>query len=157
MRGVVGCLAYTTGMGVPIPKINPLHAPSRRTQIKARARVLRPNVRRDTWSRDGFRCRACGKLLPLHSDSPFTVAHIHERDGGTKRAAESVDVTLRSTITLCAKDHAAVEQYKLHITVVDEAQGFNGPVRFTGRVANGDRVRDMESRPTLTPMEARST
>lgn len=142
-------------MGDPIPKINPLHALGRRQQIKARHRVLRPNVRRDTWMRDGQRCRACGRQLPLHGE-PLTVAHIHERTGGSNRAAESVDVTLRSTITLCAKDHDSVERHKLHLIVVDDAQGFNGLVRVTGRLASGDRVTEMDSAPTLTPLEARA-
>ena len=41
------------------------------------------------------------------------------------------------------------------LNVADDAAGFNGLVRFTGRLATGERVQARESWPTVTPQEAR--
>lgn len=143
-------------MGAPLPKINPLHGPSRRTQLKARYRVLRPDVRHDTWMRDGRRCRACERLVSLQSDDPFQLANIHERRGGIYRAEEAIDVTLKSTITLCAGCHANIKPRKLTLDVADEDQGFNGLVTVTGRLGSGELLKTpFLSTATLSPVDAR--
>lgn len=125
--------------------------------LKAQYRVLRPEVRGDTWRRDGMRCRACQKLVMLHTDDPFKLANIHERHGGHLRAEEAIDISLRSTITYCANCHQSIEQYKgLIERVLDEDAGYNGPVEYTGKLPNGVKLKDpFISHPTLTPQEAR--
>lgn len=141
----------------PIPKINPLHALSRRTQLKTKYKVLRPQVRRDTWTRDGRRCRACRKLVQLLSDDPWQLANIHEITGGAARKTEAIDITLRSTITLCKTCHDYVERHELHADPVVPAEGFNGPVLFTGKISPLNRAYRHLSRPEMSPQEARST
>lgn len=143
-------------MGDPLPKINPLHLPSRRTQLKAQYRVLRPDVRHDTWIRDGQRCRACEALTYLHTDDPYKLANIHERRGGIYRAEEAIDVTLKSTITLCAECHPLIKAKKLFLDVTDETRGFNGPVHVTGRLGSGEVLKKpFLSLATLDPIDAR--
>ena len=134
------------------PKNNPNHAPRARDARRAAYRVLRPKVREETWLRDGRRCRCpCQRLVDLISDNPWQHANIHERTGGADRKYEAVDVSLRSTITLAKECHEKVERGTLNIVVLDEQLGYNGPVHFTGKLANG-RVLDAPflSKPTLT-------
>lgn len=143
-------------MGSPLPKINPLHALGRRVQLKAQYRVLRPDVRHDTWIRDGRRCRACERQVALHSDDPWAVANIHERTGGSQRAVEAIDVTLVSTITLCKACHDQIKPHKLHLDVLDPDAGFNGPVHVTGLLGTGERLTTpFLSTATVDPVDAR--
>lgn len=154
LRGITTIL----NMGLAIPKINPLHLPGRRQMLKAAYKVLRPNVRRDTWIRDGRRCRVCTKMVQLHTDDPFQLANIHERTGGSKRAEEAIDITLRSTITLCGACHGHVELNKLVLTCEHEDEGFNGLVLVSGTLPNRRKplAEPIRSLPTLTPQEART-
>lgn len=143
-------------VGLALPKINPLHLPSKRTMLKASYRTLRPDVRRDTWTRDGQRCRCCRKLVLLVTDNPFQLANIHERHGGHLRAEEAIDITLRSTITYCHACHEAVERNKLKEQVLDEEQSYNGPVSYTGTLPSGERLRTARvTLPDCSPQDAR--
>lgn len=141
----------------PLPKINPLHQPSKRQMLKAQYKTLRPDVRRDTFMRDGMRCRACQMMVELHSDSPWRLANIHERTGGHKRAEEAIDVSLRSTITYCKRCHESIEHHEgLIERVLDETLGYNGPVEYTGKLPSGARLKQPYlSSPTISPQEAR--
>lgn len=142
---------------LPLPKVNPLHQPGRRAMLKAQYKVLRPDVRRDTWMRDGMRCRACQKAVLLHSDDPWMLANIHERHGGHLRAVEAIDITLRSTVTYCKRCHDSVEHYEgLVERVIDDADGYNGPIEYTGKLPGGTKLKDpLVSLPTLSPIDAR--
>ena len=111
---------------------------------------MRPDVRADTWVRDGGRCRCpCHRVLDLTSDAYWQHANIHERTGGANRKNEAIDTSLRSTITLAAECHEAVERNRLKIEVVDEQKGFNGPVIFSGRLASGAQLEPYMSLPTV--------
>lgn len=74
--------------------------------------------------------------------------HIHETEKPRQEAA--IDITLRSTISLAPGCHEAVEKNRLTITYLDDGLRCNGPVEFTGRLANG-RILDAPyvSKPTL--------
>ena len=131
------------------PKVNPLHAPGRRKTLKADYKVIRPKVRQDTYLRDGMRCRACGRWMPLKGDTPLHYMHIHETE--SPRAEAAIDITLRSTISLDPECHAAVELYSLRLTYMDDVLRCNGPVEFTGRLGNGRILTEpYVSQPTLT-------
>lgn len=140
-----------------LPKINPLHQPGKRRMLKAQYRTLRPDVRRDTWARDGMRCRACRKLVRLSTDDPFALANIHEMHGGVLRAEEAIDVTLKSTVTYCHACHMSIEQHKgLVERVMDATLGYNGPVEYSGKLPSGERLKTpLCSLPDLSPQEAR--
>lgn len=87
--------------------------------------------------------------MPLFADTPAGHMHIHETESPRQEAA--IDVSLRSTIALAPACHQAVESHRLTITYTDDALRCNGPVAFTGTLANG-RVLDEPyiSHPTLT-------
>src|SRR3990167_1391504 len=120
-------------------KANPLHATSRRVTLKTAYRTLRPTVREDTWLRDSGRCRCpCQRWLPLKGDSPLAHIHIHETERPRQEAA--IDVTLRSTLSLAPECHQAVERNQLKTVYLDDNLRCNGPVQFTGQLANGRRL-----------------
>ena len=88
--------------------------------------------------------------MDLNSDDAWRHANIHERHGGALRKIEAIDTSLRSTITLSKECHEAVHKHLLNMEVMNEAQGFNGPVVFTGTLANGRKLLEpYRSMPTV--------
>lgn len=121
---------------LPLAKTNPAHAPSRRSQLKAKYRVLRPVVRADTYARDGGRCRCCFRTLHLQSNDPYMLANIHEVEGA--RSESAIDVSLRLTLTLCMECHIEnVEKNRITIEFESEELKCNGRVFFSGRMRSG--------------------
>lgn len=107
-------------------------------------------MREETWIRDGMRCRCpCGRMMPLTGDTPLQHIHIHETE--KPRAEAAIDITLRSTISLAPECHEKVELGSLKLNYCDDDLWCNGPVAFTGRLANG-RILDAPyvSYPTMT-------
>lgn len=119
--------------------------------------MLRPRVREDTLTRDGQRCRCCSKLLLLYSNDPFQIAHIHEMNGGALRRLEAVDLSLRSTITLCCRCHEDIERNRMTAAPLDPESGYNGGVVFAGRRLGIGVIEPVYSYAAMTPQEARRT
>lgn len=66
------------------------------------------------------------------------LANIHETEKPRWKAA--IDVTLRSTLTLAAECHTAVERNQLKVEYLDAELQCNGPVAFTGTLATGEKL-----------------
>lgn len=131
-----------------IPKHNPAHRPPRRKRIAAQYKVLRPEVRADTYTRDGGRCRCCWKYLHLNTDNPFMLAHIHETE--KPRAVAAVDVSLRSTVTLCYECHIEnVEKNRVKIDYDSDERRCNARLYFTGTMRSGAVLNRLASDPAI--------
>lgn len=94
-------------------------------------------------------------MVALQSNDPWTLANIHERTGGSQRRIEAVDITLRSTITLCNRCHEDVERNRMTAAPLDPEQGYNGRVVFAGRRLGIGPIEPIYSDPSITPQEAR--
>lgn len=134
--------------GLALPKRNPNHKPSRRKTLKAAYSKLRPEVRADTFSRDGGRCRCCFRVLHLNSDNPFMHANIHETEG--PRAEAAIDISLKRTITLCHECHLEnIEKNRVKLTYESEELKCNGRVYFNGRMRSGELLENRASDPVV--------
>ena len=79
------------------------------------------------------------------------MAHIHIHETERPRQEAAIDVTLRSTLSLAPECHQAVERNQLKTVYLDDNLRCNGPVQFTGQLANGRRLDEpYVSFPTLT-------
>jgi hypothetical protein len=131
-----------------LPKKNPAHRASKRKRLQADYKVLRPEVRADTYARDGGRCRCCFRVLHLNSDNPFMHAHIHETEG--PRAQAAIDVSLRVTITLCHECHIEnIEKNRVKLEYESETLKCNGRVYFSGRMRDGTLLDRRVSDPVI--------
>jgi hypothetical protein len=136
---------------LPLAKTNPAHKPGKKKRLKAAYKVLRPEVRSDTFARDGGRCRCCFRVLHLNSDNPYMHAHIHETEGPRRESA--IDVSLRLTITLCLECHIEnIEKNRVTLEYASEELKCNGRVYFTGRMRSGV-VLDRRASDPVIPFE----
>ena len=81
-------------------------AEKREAQAQARA------IRAACWGRDGGKCRACGKVVKLRSDSPFDLMHAHHI---IFRSAGGAD-ELSNRLCLCGICHDDVHRHVLTIS-----------------------------------------